>query len=143
MKKIIPILIALLFVCTIAYAESCKEVPLRDLTTSTIIASTYIDTGEVFRTAGVPIRDNTDAMALVINLTASSDIDISWQYSLDDVTYFTPASTAKADSTNTVTALTESDWIYFTPYIGNYIRFDFDADAGTGLTSAKLIYKKD
>jgi len=151
MKKL---LLALLMVAILAVTAHAKtftvEEPKMEDTSGNLLSGTRdMGLGTVVYTKPVPVINNVGFATFLVTESqagGTGDMDISVEYSIDGVNFYTPyktdmAGTVTADG-NLITTLSNSTrWIYFAPRLAKFMRFKFDPDATSTIT-ATLIYQE-
>lgn len=93
----------------------------------------YSDSCYIARCAGY--------VAVLITLTAGSNVTITQQISDDDVTFYDPVDTDGTAVGAVYTALLTTKYIQFAPVVGRYVRFKIVAGADSVVT-IKLFSKE-
>ena len=109
----------------------------------------YLASGEALYSAAIPVPNNVGFASLLIVEDfgdTAGDVDISVQYSIDGVNFYTAYTTDMAGTVtaegNIVTGIgNESRWIVIPVRMAKFLRFLFDADSISQIT-AKLIYQQ-
>jgi len=81
---------------------------------------------------------------LLVQGTGTLDMDVSYELSLDGSIWFEPSTTDGASLTTTgaiATAVTESEWIIYTPQVAPFTRFKLDPDA-TGSWTVHYVHQE-
>lgn len=114
--------------------EQGNDISVKDFTSGTAVFSRPINT----------VYNEGFSALLLVQGTGSLDMDISYELSLDGDIWFTPSTTDGASLTTTgaiATAVTESEWIIYTPQVAPFTRFKLDPDA-TGSWTVNYIHQE-
>ena len=142
MKKIPALFLCVLLIAgTASGARQIEEITPK--VSGVIIDDTYMAIGESVTTDGIIITENVGFAAVSLDLTPGSDVDVSFQVSHDDITYWTPKDTSNATLGDISTAITEDRWIRFTPQPDKFMRFILDPDADTKLEKMRFMFLKE
>jgi len=107
------------------------------------IDDTYLASGAAVYTDGIIVEKNVGYASVSLDLTTSSDLDLSFEVSNDGITYYSPKDTSNTDLGAISTAITDDRWIVFTPRMAKFMRFKLDPDADTQLNEMRLTFLKD
>lgn len=124
---------------------STVVVPLKD-SAGTAINSYSLTSGVAVYSETLRTQDNAGFATLLViedKPGGAGDVDISTQYSIDGINWYTVyvsdmAGTVTVEGNLITTLQNASRWIVFTPRLAPYMRYKFDPDADSRITAVSI-----